>query len=102
MSSLRIESLCFKENGPINLIVEPSQCIGISGPSGAGKTLMLRALVDLDPLDPENVARVEKLITDYRTHNNSPVIWVSHSLAQIRRIADKCYLMHQGNLIEQG
>lgn len=33
----------------INLVASPGQCIGLTGPSGAGKTLLLRALADLDP-----------------------------------------------------
>lgn len=33
----------------INLEIAPSQCIGLSGPSGSGKSLLLRAIADLDP-----------------------------------------------------
>ena len=33
----------------INFTVEPGQCVGLSGPSGSGKSLLLRALADLDP-----------------------------------------------------
>ncbi|MCP4756260.1 MAG: ATP-binding cassette domain-containing protein [Proteobacteria bacterium] len=49
MSQLRIENLCFQNRGPIDLTVEPSQCVCLSGPSGSGKTMLLRAIVDLDP-----------------------------------------------------
>jgi ABC-type multidrug transport system ATPase subunit len=37
----------------INLTVGDSECIGISGKSGSGKTMMLRALADLDPSEGE-------------------------------------------------
>ncbi len=33
----------------ISLEVTAGQCVGLTGPSGAGKTLFLRALADLDP-----------------------------------------------------
>jgi len=35
--------------GPVDLTVEAAECICLSGPSGAGKTLLLRAIADLDP-----------------------------------------------------
>ena len=36
--------------GPaLDLSVACAECVSLSGPSGAGKTLLLRALVDLDP-----------------------------------------------------
>ena len=35
--------------GPYGLTVRPGECLGLCGPSGAGKTLLLRALADLDP-----------------------------------------------------
>lgn len=34
---------------PVHLHVNKGQCVAISGPSGAGKTLLLRAIADLDP-----------------------------------------------------
>ncbi|WP_158806961.1 ATP-binding cassette domain-containing protein [Beijerinckia sp. L45] len=35
--------------GPIDLRVEPGHCAAIAGPSGSGKSLLLRMLADLDP-----------------------------------------------------
>lgn len=36
--------------GPVSLVLHPGECVAIRGPSGAGKTLVLRALADLDPV----------------------------------------------------
>jgi ABC-type iron transport system FetAB ATPase subunit len=49
MPRLRIESLRFKNRGPYDLAVGPGECVCLSGPSGAGKTLLLRSIADLDP-----------------------------------------------------
>jgi ABC-type iron transport system FetAB ATPase subunit len=46
---LRIESLRFHGRGPYDLTVERGECVSLSGPSGAGKTLLLRSVADLDP-----------------------------------------------------
>lgn len=37
----------------MNLDLAPGECVGVSGPSGAGKTLLLRAIADLDPHEGE-------------------------------------------------
>jgi ABC-type iron transport system FetAB ATPase subunit len=34
---------------PVSLAIAAGECLVISGPSGAGKTLLLRAIADLDP-----------------------------------------------------
>lgn len=39
--------------GPISLILRAGECMAVQGPSGAGKTLLLRALADLDPVRGE-------------------------------------------------
>lgn len=49
MSGLRAEGLRTVVGGPISLTVTPGACVCISGSSGSGKTLILRALADLDP-----------------------------------------------------
>lgn len=48
MSSLRIVELTSHGLGPVSFSLD-SECVCVSGPSGAGKTLLLRALADLDP-----------------------------------------------------
>ncbi len=36
---------------PASFVVSPGECVAVRGPSGAGKTLLLRAVADLDPAE---------------------------------------------------
>jgi ABC-type iron transport system FetAB ATPase subunit len=49
MARLAIESLCTFGFGPFDLSIDAGACAAIAGPSGSGKSLMLRAVADLDP-----------------------------------------------------
>ncbi len=49
MGRLRLEGLCTRHVGPVDLVVEAGECVSLSGASGAGKSLLLRAIADLDP-----------------------------------------------------
>ncbi|HSJ49170.1 MAG TPA: ATP-binding cassette domain-containing protein [Gammaproteobacteria bacterium] len=49
MSLLSLHQLARPGLDPVSLSVEPGQRVMISGGSGAGKTLLLRAIADLDP-----------------------------------------------------
>ncbi len=49
MPRLAVENLCFQNRGPYSFRVEGGECVGLQGASGAGKSLLLRALADLDP-----------------------------------------------------
>ncbi|MBU1108979.1 MAG: ATP-binding cassette domain-containing protein [Candidatus Riflebacteria bacterium] len=51
MNGLKIENLVFLQRGPYSLSVAPGSVLGLHGASGAGKTLLLRAIADLDPHD---------------------------------------------------
>ncbi len=44
---LRVEALRFLDNGPYSFVVRGGECVGLSGPSGVGKTQLLRAITDL-------------------------------------------------------
>jgi ABC-type multidrug transport system ATPase subunit len=46
---LTVINMRFSQRGPVDLSVEAGRCAGITGVSGSGKTLFLRALCDLDP-----------------------------------------------------
>lgn len=48
MSDLRVRGLLLRGLGPFDLDVAAGGCVAIGGPSGAGKTMLLRALADLD------------------------------------------------------
>lgn len=44
-----VQQLCRSHLQPINLEVNAGECLSIRGRSGAGKSLLLRAIADLDP-----------------------------------------------------
>jgi ABC-type iron transport system FetAB ATPase subunit len=45
---LNIHQLEYQFVGPVSFTVNPAQCLGLSGESGCGKSLLLRAIADLD------------------------------------------------------
>ncbi|HRE85954.1 MAG: putative ABC transporter ATP-binding protein YbbL [Candidatus Accumulibacter phosphatis] len=49
MPCLRIQQLVTRHVGPIELAIGAGECVCIEGASGSGKTLLLRAIADLDP-----------------------------------------------------
>lgn len=50
---LRLAALRSALAGPFDLAVRAGECIAISGPSGSGKSLLLRMIADLDPNEGE-------------------------------------------------
>jgi len=46
---LDVSDLCRSGLEPVSFTLDAGECVALCGPSGAGKTLLLRALADLDP-----------------------------------------------------
>jgi ABC-type iron transport system FetAB ATPase subunit len=46
---LRVDNLFIHDVGPVSLHVEKGECVGLSGVSGSGKSLFLRAIADIEP-----------------------------------------------------
>lgn len=49
LAALRLRQFVTRHVGPIELAVAGGECVCIEGASGSGKTLLLRAIADLDP-----------------------------------------------------
>lgn len=45
--SVRVEKLSFLQKGPYSFNLNKGECVGLSGPSGIGKTQLFRAMTDL-------------------------------------------------------
>ena len=67
MKRFNIEQLEYLNFGPMSLKINSTECIGLSGESGSGKSRLLRALADLDAhqgdinLDGMNMRDVNEL-----------------------------------------
>ncbi|QVL47725.1 MAG: ATP-binding cassette domain-containing protein [Thiocapsa sp.] len=53
MSGLRLDGIRSRALGPLDLTVAAGELVFVSGPSGSGKSLLLRAVADLDPHEGE-------------------------------------------------
>lgn len=53
MNALLVKNIQATGLGPVGLVIETGSCVGLSGPSGGGKTRLLRCLADLDPHEGE-------------------------------------------------
>lgn len=49
MKALSIQQLALHQIGPVSLTIQANETVALSGPSGVGKSLFLRAIVDLIP-----------------------------------------------------
>ena len=197
MGRLTIENLSLRHIAAVSLTVEAAECVTISGASGAGKTLLMRAISDLEPhqgqvyldgvecsrfrppewrrsvgllpsesqwwrdtvgehfktrpaewlemlafepdvmtwpvsrlssgerqrlaflrllgnqprvllldeptanLDPENIRRVERVLSLYRDAHRPACLWISHDADQIRRVSLRHFKLKSGTLQEQ-
>ena len=80
-----------------SLSLSAGECIAVQGPSGAGKTLLLRAIAALDPV---SVAAVESLIAT-RVRAGLAVLWVTHDAEQAKRIARRLLVVKGGQVREK-
>lgn len=60
-----------------------------------------RALLLDEPtanLDPDSIRRVERWLQDFIRRQRLPVLWVAHDRAQIERVAQRHFRLHNGTL----
>ena len=65
---LQINQLQNKVIGPLNLAVDAADCVCISGASGSGKSMLLRAIADLDRYSGEVVLNGQSVL-DFPAHS---------------------------------
>jgi len=53
-------------------------------------------------LDPSSVREIEELILSIHKEENTTILWVTHDLDQARRVGTHCWLIVNGELVEQG
>jgi len=66
---LRVERVQAGKLRPLTFEVADGECLAVEGPSGAGKTLLLRAIADLD------LARGQVFVDGVERHEVSPSQW---------------------------
>lgn len=69
MPTLQLQALQTRHLKPVDLSVEGGECVCLSGPSGSGKSLLLRAIADLDP------HRGTVMLDGEPAHALSPPVW---------------------------
>lgn len=53
-------------------------------------------------MDIQGTLSAEALVQDYRRETGCAVLWITHSLAQARRVADRVAFLYGGRLLEAG
>lgn len=51
-------------------------------------------------LDSSNRLAVELMVADYQQHHRAGVVWVSHDDAQRRRVAQRSFEIHEGQMVQ--
>jgi tungstate transport system ATP-binding protein len=51
-------------------------------------------------LDPVNIALIEAAVADLRRQHGTAVVWVTHNLAQARRVAERVAFVLDGTLVD--
>jgi ABC-2 type transport system ATP-binding protein len=94
---LQIESLLDRQNGKLSA--------GQKTRVGLAKALLnAPELLLLDEptasLDPDTADWVRRKLKDYARHRNATVLFASHNMAEVERLADRVILLQAGRIIE--
>jgi len=75
-SGLKVSAISRLGLGPIDLDIKSGQITALMGPSGAGKTMLLRAIADLDPAGGEAFINGQERATIHPSQWRKRVVYV--------------------------
>jgi ABC-type glutathione transport system ATPase component len=86
----------------VDVEMRGSEITAVVGPSGAGKSTLLRAINLDEPtsaLDEAARRRIEELVRDLNARLGLTMVFVSHDLAQVERVADRVVVLAEGKSV---